>query len=173
MAKRFPTESPRSTATQAESSRSTATQAKSPRSTATQAKEIQPQQIDPVTSPALIIGTPAYMSPEQADSNHGMIGTHSDVFSLGVVFYEMLTGSRPWGSWTLPSKQRSDLNPRFDAIVHKALSPTPEARYSSAEKLLARLKSVQRVRPTLRNASARTHKPRKLNRSFNCPRPLS
>ncbi|MCE9642239.1 MAG: serine/threonine protein kinase [Betaproteobacteria bacterium] len=89
------------------------------------------------------VGSPAYMSPEQIS---GQTLTHqSDMFSVGIVLYELLTGQRPFAGATLdavlnnvmkvdpapPSKVRPELPPELDAIVLKALQKTPAARYTT------------------------------------------
>jgi serine/threonine protein kinase/tetratricopeptide (TPR) repeat protein len=60
------------------------------------AKAIGPDSIEPAaTTPGLMLGTPQYMSPEQVEPTAGGIDTRSDVYSLGVVLYELLTGTTP------------------------------------------------------------------------------
>ncbi|PYO72127.1 MAG: serine/threonine protein kinase, partial [Gemmatimonadetes bacterium] len=54
---------------------------------------------EPITDRGIIVGTPAYMSPEQAGP-HGQIDGRSDIYSLGCVVYEMLTGSTPFTGWS-------------------------------------------------------------------------
>jgi Tol biopolymer transport system component len=95
------------------------------------------------TQPGQIAGTPAYMSPEQAEGK--TIDTRSDIFSLGVVFYEMLTGERPFAGDTaaaivssilrdapLPVSELQPAMPRELArLVHRCLAKDPFNRYQS------------------------------------------
>ena len=94
-------------------------------------------------------GTPAYMSPEQAMGEIDRLDARSDLFSLGVVFYEMLTGDRLFRGRTThllqqlstlpippPSATVPDLHPLANAICLKALQRDPESRYASATELV-------------------------------------
>ena len=77
-----------------------------------------------------VMGTPHYMAPEQLERPRE-VDHRADLFSLGVVFYEMLTGSLPRGNFEVPSR-RVHVDVRLDEIVLKALEREPERRYQQA-----------------------------------------
>lgn len=76
------------------------------------------------------LGTPHYMAPEQIESPD-QVDHRADLYALGVVFYEMLTGSLPLGRFESPS-QRFTMDVRMDDIVLKSLERDPERRYQTA-----------------------------------------
>lgn len=77
-----------------------------------------------------VIGTPYYMAPEQVE--HPLEVDHrADIYSLGVVFYEMLTGELPLGRFALPS-QKVTVDVRLDDVVLRALEKEPQRRYQQA-----------------------------------------
>ena len=99
------------------------------------------------TQAGTMVGTPAYMSPEQITG--GTIDKRTDVFSAGIILYQFLTGEKPFtgsGAWTIakkiiqeeppaPSTLNNAVTPLFDAVVNKALSKDPNTRYPSAREL--------------------------------------
>jgi Protein kinase domain len=119
-----------------------------------------------LTSPGSTLGTIAYMSPEQARGE--ALDARSDIFSLGVVLYEMATGKHPFGGTTsavvfdkllnyIPATAISlnhDLPPEFESIVSKALEKDRELRYQSAADLRADLRRLQRSSSASRVAAS-------------------
>jgi tetratricopeptide (TPR) repeat protein len=99
------------------------------------------------TASGAMVGTPAYMSPEQGQGERGDV--RSDVYSLGVILYEMLTGQVPYDADTplaivlkhlneplpLPRQISADVPPTVERIVLKALAKSPDDRYQSAGEL--------------------------------------
>lgn len=83
------------------------------------------------TRPDIVMGTLAYMSPEQRESSSRIDHT-SDIYAVGVMIYEILTGKRPAGRFQLPSELNPKLPKRFDALVSRCLDENPSGRYQSA-----------------------------------------
>jgi len=109
----------------------------------------------PSTSPGMIIGTASYMSPEQAKGK--AIDARSDIFSFGIVLYEMLSGKRAFGGDTPleiissilkdeppPLRQTlPDLTPEIERIAGKTLRKDADERYQTARDLLTDLKDAK------------------------------
>jgi hypothetical protein len=90
------------------------------------------------------LGTLHYMSPEQV-SGTGDIDHRADVYALGVILYEMLTGNLPLGRCAPPSQSGSD--PRLDEVVLKSLEREPAKRWQSVEELRQAVAKVQARMP--------------------------
>ncbi|MCK6490837.1 MAG: protein kinase [Planctomycetes bacterium] len=84
-----------------------------------------------ITRTGQILGTAAYMAPEQMAGSPA-IDHRADLYALGVLIYEMLTGELPVGRFALPS-QRAQVDVRVDEVVLRALERTPELRWQSAD----------------------------------------
>jgi predicted Ser/Thr protein kinase len=90
-----------------------------------------------------VMGTPHYMAPEQVE-RPTEVDHRADIFSLGVVLYEMLTGELPLGRFPLPS-HRAQIDVRLDEVVLRALEKEPERRYQHATDVQT---DVEQIRQT-------------------------
>lgn len=111
------------------------------------------------TQTSMIVGTPRYMSPEQATGKD--VDGRSDVFSLGIVLFELLTGERPFDADNMPAlvtriakaphpplmKYRRDLPTRVQSILDRALQKDIQNRYRHAGDMAQDLRDVFQVMP--------------------------
>ncbi|HKB40929.1 MAG TPA: protein kinase, partial [Gemmataceae bacterium] len=111
---------------------------------------------EPLTSEGMILGTPSYMAPEQAAGLGDRIGPATDLYSLGVVLYQMLTGRLPFEGPPLtvlhrivheaptpPRHYRPDLSPALEAVVLRTLNKDPDQRFPDARSLARALEQAR------------------------------
>jgi serine/threonine-protein kinase len=107
------------------------------------------QSVSPTAQNATVIGTPAYMAPETA--RNGVADARSDIYSVGIIFYEMLTGSVPFDGESAvqimvkqvseplqPPSQRNprvEITPEAERVITKSLAKNPEHRYQTMDEL--------------------------------------
>jgi serine/threonine protein kinase len=87
-----------------------------------------------------VMGTPHYMAPEQIERPQE-VDHRADIYSLGVVFYEMLTGELPLGRFASPSR-KADLDVRLDQVVLRTLEKEPDRRYQQASQVKTDVEAI-------------------------------
>src|SRR6476660_577811 len=116
-------------------------------------------QFGTVQQTAHVMGTPSYMSPEQVKGK--VVDGRSDIFSLGVLLYEMVTGEKPFPGQNIttviykivneepvpPRQIDPSIHPGISAVVMKALAKEPEARYQSCREMLEDLRGYRSFAP--------------------------
>jgi len=95
-----------------------------------------------LTASQMVLGTPRYMAPEQIERPRE-VDQRADIYSLGVVFYEMLTGELPLGRFAPPS-QKVQVDVRLDEVVLKTLEKEPERRYQHASEVKTEVEEIGR-----------------------------
>ncbi len=118
-----------------------------------------------LTSAGDVLGSPGYMAPEQA--LEARVDPRSDIFSLGTVLYEALTGKRAFGKGTFseilmrlayeqptpPSRINGDIPEAVDAIVARAMAKNPDQRYANADQMVEDIEDALFDRPLRHTAS--------------------
>src|SRR6266571_4180953 len=116
------------------------------------------------TQAGTMVGTPAYMSPEQIQGQR--IDRRTDIFSAGIILYQFLTGQKPFtgeGAWTVSKKIIQDdppvpssinvaLSPEFDRVVAKALAKNPDQRFATAREFAHALRRAAEGKPAMPEA---------------------
>lgn len=108
-----------------------------------------------LTASGVRLGTPHYMAPEQVESP-SEVDHRADIYSLGVVFYELLTGELPLGRFAPPSA-KADLDARVDEIVLRALAKERELRQQSAGEVKTQVEEVQTHTPSTHETPSGLH----------------
>jgi predicted Ser/Thr protein kinase len=103
-----------------------------------------------------VVGTPHYMAPEQIE--HPLDVDHrADIYSLGVVFYELLTGELPLGRFAAPS-QRVQVDVRLDEVILRTLEKEPARRYQQVSEVKTRVDTIAGTPPPVQDR-VRRHPP--------------
>jgi serine/threonine protein kinase/uncharacterized membrane protein len=102
--------------------------------------QASPPALQDLTDAGKIMGTPQYMSPEQRD-NPSEVDHRADIYALGVVFYQMLTGELPGKKIEAPSK-KVQIDVRLDEVVLRALEKKPELRYQQVSEVKTMVETI-------------------------------
>ncbi|MGA2496165.1 MAG: protein kinase [Tepidisphaeraceae bacterium] len=115
---------------------------------------------DGVTDAGKVMGTPQYMAPEQIE-HPSDVDHRADIYSLGVVFYQMLTGELPKGDFAPPSR-KVVIDVRLDEVVLRAMEKRPELRYQQVGEVKTQIETIAATPPS---AGARATRPPHFSRA--------
>jgi serine/threonine protein kinase len=123
---------------------------------------------DALTESGKVMGTPNYMAPEQITAP-GEVDHRADIYALGVVFYQMLTGELP-GKKIEPPSSKVQIDVRLDEVVLRALEKKPELRYQQVSEVKTMVETiVSTPSGSSRREEAQTEKPKIKNQKSEMP----
>ena len=99
-----------------------------------------------LTRSNMVMGTLDYLAPEQMETG-ATVDQRADLYALGVLIYEMLTGKAPRGAFVLPSEKLEDLDPRVDHLIIRAMATDPSDRFQSADELSTAILNIGTPEP--------------------------
>jgi serine/threonine protein kinase len=110
-----------------------------------------------LTASNVALGTPDFVAPEVLSLQES--DARSDIYSVGVMLYQMLTGEIPRGMFKMPSQKKPGLDARFDEIICKAMEPDPADRFQSTQEITLALETIRTVplKPAAATAKSRRH----------------
>lgn len=125
-----------------------------------------------LTMSGAVLGSPSYMAPEQAQGRNDRVGPHTDVYALGAILYQMLTGRAPFLATTAaetmmqvvqrepaaPSKLNADIPRDLETICLKCLEKEPARRYATARELVDELTRFLKGEPVLAQPASMVRK---------------
>jgi serine/threonine protein kinase len=117
-----------------------------------------------------IVGTPHYMAPEQVERPNS-VDHRADIYSLGVVFYELLTGELPMGKFAPPSR-KVQVDVRLDDVVLRALEKEPERRYQQASEVKTAVETIAGTPPVFTAANQPANPANPPSRPVSNPPPV-
>jgi serine/threonine protein kinase len=120
-----------------------------------------PPALHDLTDASKVMGTPQYMSPEQIEAP-GEVDHRADIYALGVVFYQMLTGELP-GKRIEPPSKKVAIDVRLDEVVLRALEKKPELRYQQASVLKTQIETIASTPGSSRHQEAQPEQSEILN----------
>ncbi len=106
-----------------------------------------------LTGTRQVLGTMNYMAPEQIETPD-VVDHRADLYSLGVVFYELLTGELPLGRFALPSEKSNGVSSQLDDLVMRTLEKDPNRRYQQASQIKTACQGAASQQPQREHATA-------------------
>ncbi len=111
------------------------------------------QEPSALTMTGMALGSPWYMAPEQWERPDA-VDARTDIYALGVTFYQLLTGDRPMGKWRPASRRNPEVPPWFDHVLEKMVAFEPAERFASVREIIETIQAETEPAPQVNPAAA-------------------